>query len=87
MGAPVVTTISGQGIMPDQHALALGVIGDNGFHPHAIRAVEEADALLYVGCKMGSVSTVQLDPAEPRAGAHAAPGRHRPAHHAATTAR
>src|SRR5690606_21892679 len=30
-----------------------------GFHPHAHRAVEEADVLLYVGCKMGSVSTIQ----------------------------
>jgi acetolactate synthase-1/2/3 large subunit len=58
MGAPVVTTISGQGIMPDEHPLALGVIGDNGFHPHAIKAVEESDVLLYIGCKMGSVSTI-----------------------------
>jgi acetolactate synthase-1/2/3 large subunit len=53
-----MTTISGQGIMPDEHPLALGVIGDNGFHPHAIKAVEESDVLLYVGCKMGSVSTI-----------------------------
>jgi acetolactate synthase I/II/III large subunit len=59
LAAPVVTTISGQGIMPDEHPLALGVIGDNGFHPHAIRAVEEADVILYVGCKMGSVSTLK----------------------------
>jgi acetolactate synthase-1/2/3 large subunit len=58
MAAPVMTTISGQGIMPDEHPLALGVIGDNGFHPHAIKAVEESDVLLYVGCKMGSVSTI-----------------------------
>ena len=57
--APVVTTISGQGIVPDDHPLALGVVGDNGFHPHAHQAVEEADLLLYVGCKMGSVSTVK----------------------------
>jgi acetolactate synthase-1/2/3 large subunit len=59
IAAPVVTTISGQGIMPDQHPLALGVIGDNGYHPHAMRAVEEGDVLLYVGCKLGSVSTVR----------------------------
>ena len=57
--APVVTTISGQGIMPDDNPLALGVIGDNGFHPHAIRAVEQADLLIYLGCKVGSVSTVK----------------------------
>ena len=59
LGAPVVTTISGQGIVPDNHPLALGVVGDNGFHPHAHQAVEEADLLFYVGCKMGSVSTIK----------------------------
>ena len=58
LAAPVVSTISGQGILPDDHPFALGVIGDNGFHPHAHQAVEEADLLLYVGCKMGSVSTI-----------------------------
>jgi acetolactate synthase-1/2/3 large subunit len=58
MSAPVVSTISGQGIMPDDHPMAIGVIGDNGFHPHAHRAIEEADVLLYIGCKMGSVSTI-----------------------------
>lgn len=66
LGAPVVTTISGQGVMPDDHPLALGVVGDNGFHPHAHRAVEEADVLLYVGCKMGSVSTIKWTLPSPR---------------------
>jgi acetolactate synthase-1/2/3 large subunit len=59
LSIPVVTTISGQGIMPDDHPLALGVIGDNGFHPHAHKAIDESDTLLYVGCKMGSVSTIK----------------------------
>lgn len=58
LAIPVVTTISGQGLMPDDHPLALGVIGDNGFHPHAHQAIEEGDTLLYFGCKMGSVSTI-----------------------------
>lgn len=57
--APVVTTISGQGILPDNDLLALGVIGDNGFHPHAHKAITEGDTLLYIGCKMGSVSTIK----------------------------
>lgn len=59
LSIPVVTTISGQGIMPDDHPLALGVIGDNGFHPHAHRAINEGDTLFYIGCKMGSVSTIK----------------------------
>ena len=58
MAIPVVTTISGQGLMPDDHPLALGVIGDNGFHPHAHQAIEGGDTLFYIGCKMGSVSTI-----------------------------
>jgi len=58
LAMPVVTTISGQGIMADTHPLALGVIGDNGYHAHAHRAVEESDLLFYVGCKRGSVSTI-----------------------------
>ena len=59
LSIPVATTISGQGIMPDDHPLALGVIGDNGYHPHAHKAIDEGDTLLYVGCKMGSVSTIK----------------------------
>lgn len=59
LAAPVVTTISGQGVMPDDHPLALGVVGDNGFHPYANQAVEAGDLLLYIGCKMGSVSTIR----------------------------
>ena len=58
LSSPVVTTISGQGIVPDDHPLAMGVTGDNGFHPHAHRTIDQGDVLLYVGCKMGSVSTV-----------------------------
>jgi acetolactate synthase-1/2/3 large subunit len=54
----VVTTITGQGTLPDEHPLALGVIGDNGFHPHAARAVNESDLLIYVGCKVGSVVSI-----------------------------
>ena len=59
LSIPVATTISGQGIMPDDHPLALGVIGDNGYHPHAHKAIDEGDTILYVGCKMGSVSTIK----------------------------
>jgi acetolactate synthase-1/2/3 large subunit len=66
LSIPVVTTISGQGLINDEHPLALGVIGDNGFHPHAIKAVEESDVLVYIGCKMGSVSTINWTLPSPR---------------------
>ncbi|WP_082407343.1 thiamine pyrophosphate-binding protein [Mesorhizobium sp. 1M-11] len=55
---PVVTTITGQGVIPDDHRLAIGIIGDNGFHPHALWALRQADLAIYVGCRMGSVATM-----------------------------
>jgi acetolactate synthase-1/2/3 large subunit len=58
MNLPVVTTITGQSTMPDDHPLAIGVIGDNGYHPHANMAMEEADLLVYLGSKVGSVVSI-----------------------------
>ena len=58
MNIPVATTITGQSTMPDDHPLAIGVIGDNGFHPHANLAMEEADLLIYLGSKVGSVVSI-----------------------------
>ena len=58
MNIPVCTTMTGQGTMPDDHLLSIGVIGDNGFHPHANRAMEESDFVLFVGSRMGSVVTI-----------------------------
>jgi acetolactate synthase-1/2/3 large subunit len=58
LNIPVCTTMTGQGTMPDDHRLAVGVIGDNGFHPHANWALEHADLVLFVGSKMGSVVTI-----------------------------
>jgi acetolactate synthase-1/2/3 large subunit len=57
-GIPVVTTITGQNVIPDSHELAIGNIGDNGFHPHANRALEECDLMIYAGCKVGSTMTM-----------------------------
>ncbi|WP_248305153.1 thiamine pyrophosphate-binding protein [Devosia sp. 1566] len=58
LNLPVVNTITGQSAMADDHSLAIGVVGDNGFHPHANRAMEEADLLIYLGSKIGSVVTI-----------------------------
>lgn len=58
LGMPIVNTITGQSSLPDGHRLAIGVTGDNGFHPHANRAVAEADLLIYWGCRLGSVVSV-----------------------------
>ncbi|MCP8895105.1 thiamine pyrophosphate-binding protein [Shinella daejeonensis] len=58
MHVPVVTTITGQGAVRDDHRLSIGIIGDNGFHPHALWAQENADLIVYIGCRMGSVATM-----------------------------
>lgn len=58
MNIPVVNTITGQAAINDNHPLAIGVIGDNGYHPHANRALEEADLVIYLGSKIGSVVTI-----------------------------
>lgn len=58
LNIPICTTMTGQPTMPDDHQLAIGVIGDNGFHPHANRAMEESDFVLFIGSRMGSVVTI-----------------------------
>jgi acetolactate synthase I/II/III large subunit len=64
---PVVTTITGQNAILDTHELSIGIVGDNGFHPHANRAMEEADLLLLIGCRYGSVVSVGWTFPAPRA--------------------
>ncbi len=57
LGAPVATSISGQGIIADDHPLALGVVGSNGGVIETRALVEAADAILFIGCRAGSVTT------------------------------
>lgn len=57
LGAPVATTISGKGSLPDPHPLALGVVGSNGGVPETRAVIDAADAVLFVGCRAGSVTT------------------------------
>jgi len=55
--APVATTVSGQGSIGDEHPLALGVVGSNGGTPATRRVVQNADVVVFVGCRAGSVTT------------------------------
>jgi acetolactate synthase I/II/III large subunit len=57
LSAPVGTTVTGKGAFPEEHPLALGVIGDNGSRDYALEIIGEADLVFYVGCKTGSVAT------------------------------
>jgi acetolactate synthase-1/2/3 large subunit len=55
--APVATTISGQGSMAEDHPLALGVVGSNGGTAETRAVVDQADLVIFVGCRAGSVTT------------------------------
>jgi len=54
---PVATTISGKGSIPEDHPLALGVVGSNGGVPETRRFMIDADLILFIGCRAGSVTT------------------------------
>jgi len=53
----VATTISGQGSLSDYHPNCLGVVGSNGGVAETRAVVEEADFILYISCRAGSVTT------------------------------
>ena len=57
LGAPVATTISGQGSIGDAHPLALGVVGSNGGTLPMRAVVQAADLIVFVTCRAGSVTT------------------------------
>lgn len=57
LAIPVGTTLSGKGVIPENHPLSLGVIGSLGGSPVALTFVEEADVILVVGFKFGQNPT------------------------------
>jgi acetolactate synthase-1/2/3 large subunit len=57
LSAPVATSISGKGAIPDEHPLAVGVVGSNGGTLETRGVVDRADLVVFVGCRAGSVTT------------------------------
>src|SRR4029079_5353848 len=57
LGAPVATTVSGQGSLAEDHPLCLGVVGSNGGTLPTREALSKADLVVFVGCRAGSVTT------------------------------
>ena len=53
----VATTVSGQGAIPETHPNCIGVVGSNGGVPETRELVEQADLVLFAGCRAGSVTT------------------------------
>ena len=79
LNCPVTTTLLGKGVFPENHPLALGMIGMHGT-AYANKAVVECDLLLNVGsrfddriigqpakfCKDAQIIHIDIDPAEMR---------------------
>ncbi|MEZ5844773.1 MAG: thiamine pyrophosphate-binding protein [Hyphomicrobiaceae bacterium] len=53
----VATTVSGQGSLADSHPNCLGVVGSNGGVVETRAVIEEADLVMFIGCRAGSVTT------------------------------
>ena len=53
----IATTVSGQGVIAETHPCALGVVGSNGGVKSTRAVVDDADVVLFVGCRVGSVTT------------------------------
>ncbi len=57
LGCAVATSISGQGAILDDHPLALGVVGSNGGSDETRAVLDNADLVVLIGCRAGSVTT------------------------------
>ena len=53
----VATSISGQGSLSGRHPQNIGVVGTNGGVAQSQRLLAEADLVIFVGCRAGSVTT------------------------------
>ncbi|PHQ70098.1 MAG: acetolactate synthase [Sneathiella sp.] len=53
----VATTVSGQGSLADSHPNCLGVVGSNGGVPATRAVVDDADLVIFISCRAGSVTT------------------------------
>ena len=57
LDAAVASTVSGHGAIPDDHPLAVGVVGTNGGVDQTREVVASADLVVFVGCRAGSTTT------------------------------
>jgi acetolactate synthase-1/2/3 large subunit len=57
LDAPVASTVSGHGVLPDDHPLAVGVVGANGGTDETRDAIAAADCVIFLGCRAGSTTT------------------------------
>ncbi|HEY5896615.1 MAG TPA: thiamine pyrophosphate-binding protein, partial [Burkholderiales bacterium] len=72
LSAPVATTISGKGSIDERCAHSVGVVGSNGGTLETRAVVDDADLVIFIGCRAGSVTTERWR--------HPAPGKARIIH-------
>jgi acetolactate synthase-1/2/3 large subunit len=57
LDAPVCTTVSGKGSLAETHPLCAGVVGANGGVVATREVVQQADLVIFIGCRAGSTTT------------------------------
>ena len=57
LDAPVCSTVSGHGVIPDNHPLAVGVVGANGGTDETRDVLADGDLVVFIGCRAGSTTT------------------------------
>lgn len=57
LDAPVASTVSGHGVIADDHPLAVGVVGANGGTDETRDVIAAADLVIFLGCRAGSTTT------------------------------
>ena len=57
LNVPVCTTVSGKGSLADTHPLSVGVVGLNGGVVATRAVMQQADLIIFVGCRAGSTTT------------------------------
>lgn len=63
----VATSISGKGSLADSHPQSLGVVGSNGGTDETWEMMENADLVVFMGCRAGSTTTSRWTAPKPGA--------------------
>ena len=61
----VATSISGQGSLAETHPLCLGVVGSNGGTDETWEMMQDADLVVFMGCRAGSTTTKRWEAPKP----------------------
>lgn len=62
---PVATSISGQGSLAETHPNCLGVVGSNGGTDQTWEVMQNADLVVFMGCRAGSTTTSRWEAPSP----------------------